>query len=355
MKPLLLIPASLILALAGCKEEQPVKAEPEVQPVLAVVARAEHRELSGFTGTIEPRTQASLGFRVLGRVVEQSASLGASVRKGEVLVRLDPAALEFAVRAAEAEVALAEARFANAKASAERVWKLSHRDVAAKVQVELAEEALSTADAGLANALAKLAKAKEQLGYSVLLAEFDGVVTSVQTEVGQVVSPGQPVITVAGSEALEAVVDVPDELARALAPGDPFKIALEIDSAFVAGGALREIAPQSDQATRTRRLRISLGAAAGSFRLGTIVTATPERGMASHIELPASGLVERDGKEMVWVIDPASSKISLREVKIASRSDVSIEVAEGIADGSHVVVAGVHSLKSGQTVRVSKE
>jgi RND family efflux transporter MFP subunit len=223
------------------------------------------------------------------------------------------------------------------------------------VQVELAEEALSTADAGLANARAKLAKAKEQLGYTVLAAEFEGVVTSVETEVGQVVSPGQPVVTIAGSEAPEAVLDVPDQIARGFAPGDRFEVALQVDSAIVAGGVLREVAPQSDQATRTRRLRISLGAAAGSFRLGTIVAATPERRTASHIELPVSGLLERDGKAMVWVIDPTSSKVSLREVKIAARSGASIEVAEGIADGSQVVVAGVHSLKPGQLVRISEE
>ncbi|WP_429809094.1 efflux RND transporter periplasmic adaptor subunit [Ensifer sp. B1-9] len=353
MKQRLIISASLVLALAACKEEQ-VKAKPEIQPVLAVVARSGHHDLSSFTGTIEPRTQVGLGFRMLGRVVEQKAAVGAFVHKGDVLARLDPVALKLAVRAAEAEVCLAEARFANAKASAARVRALLKRDAASKVQVELAEEALSTADAGLADARARLAEAREQLGYTVLAAGFDGVVTSVQTEVGQVASPGQPVVTVAGSNAPEAVVDVPTELARAMAPGDLFEIALQVESTVVVG-TLREIAPQSDQATRTRRLRISLGGATDSFRLGTIVTATPKHRTASHVELPASGLVERDGKQMVWVIDPASSKVSLREVKIAARSDASIEVAEGIADGSQVVVAGVHSLRPGQLVRISEE
>jgi len=354
MKQRLIISASLVLALAACKEEQ-VKAKPEIQPVLAVVARSGHHDLSSFTGTIEPRTQVGLGFRILGRVVEQKAAVGAFVHKGDLLARLDSVALELAVRAAEAEVGLAEARFTNAKASAARVRALLKRDAASKVQVELAEEALSTADAGLADASARLAKAREQLGYTVLAAAFDGVVTSVQTEVGQVASPGQPVVTVAGSSAREAVVDVPTELARAMAPSDLFEIAPQVESTIVVVGTLREIAPQSDQATRTRRLRISLGGRADSFRLGTIVTATPKRSTASHVELPASGLVERDGKQMVWVIDPASSKVSLREVKIAARSDASIEVAEGIADGSQVVVAGVHSLRPGQLVRISEE
>ena len=99
-------------------------------------------------------------------------------------------------------------------------------------------------------------------------------------------------------------------------------------------GLLREVAPQADPATRTRRLRISLGAAAGGFRLGTIVTVTPQARQAAHIELPASGLVESGGKEMVWVVDPASSKVFLHPVKIASRTDSRIEVAEGIVDGA---------------------
>jgi membrane fusion protein, multidrug efflux system len=238
MKPFLLIPASLILALAACKEEHEVEAGPEARPVLSVVVSSAHRDLSSFTGTIEPRTRASLGFRMLGRVVEQNAAAGARVRKGDVLARLDAVALALAVRAAQAEVGVAEARLANAEATAGRMRTLSGRDVASKVQVELAEEALSTADAGLADARARLAKAREQLGYSVLVAEFDGVVTSVETEVGQVVSPGQPIVSVADSDAPEAVVDVPDQLARGFEPGDRFEIALQVDSAVVAGGVL---------------------------------------------------------------------------------------------------------------------
>lgn len=355
MKRFLQISACLIPMLAACKDKEMAETKPDVQPVLAVTADFEHRSLSSFTGTIEPRTRTSLGFRILGRIVEKNASLGATVRKGDVLARLDPLALALAMRAAQAEVGIAEAHLANADASARRVRILTRRNVASEAQVELAEAMLSTARAGLENARARLTKAKEQLGYAVLVADFDGVVTAVPTDVGQVVTPGQAVVTVAGSDQREAVVDVPDQLARSFAPGEPFQVALQSGSRIVAIGTLREIAPQSDAATRTRRLRIALGTAGGSFRLGTTVAVTPERRRAARIELPASGLVERDGKQMVWVIDPVSSRVSLREVTVAARGDSSIELADGIASGSQVVVAGVHSLKPGQTVRISQE
>jgi RND family efflux transporter MFP subunit len=355
MKRLLLLSACLIPMLAACKDKELAETEPDVQHVLAVTAGFDHRSLSSFTGTIEPRTRTSLGFRILGRIVEQNASLGAQVRKGDVLARIDPVALALGVRAAEAEIGIAEARLANADATARRVRILVGRNVASQAQIELAEEALATAQAGLENARARLAKAKEQLGYAVLVAEFDCVVTAVPADVGQVVTPGQPVVAVAGSDQREAVVDVPDHLARSFTPGEPFQVALQAGSRMVATGSLREIAPQSDAATRTRRLRITLGAARGSFRLGTTVAVTPERRRASRIELPASGLIERDGKQMVWVIDPVSSRVSLCAVTVAARSDSSIEVADGLASGSQVVVAGVHGLKPGQTVRISQE
>ena len=115
---------------------------------------------------------------------------------------------------------------------------------------------------------------------------------------------------------------------------------------------IREIAPQADLATRTRRVRITLMDPPLSFRLGSIVKAIAATDARAEIELPSPALLERHGQTFVWVVDAATSKVSMREVKIGARDTDSFRVAEGLAPGTRVVTAGVHSLSAGQAVKL---
>ena len=72
------------------------------------------------------------------------------------------------------------------------------------------------------------------------------------------------------------------------------------------------------------------------------------------LELPASALLERDGEAKVWVIDPAAKTVSTRAVRIALRDGSSVRVVDGLAAGTLVVTAGVHSLSEGQTITLSE-
>ncbi len=200
-----------------------------------------------------------------------------------------------------------------------------------------------------------MAKSQEQLGYARLIAEFDGVITAVEAEVGQVVSPGQTVLTIARPDIREAVIDVPEDINDGIKLGVRFDVALQRDPAVRTFGQVREIAPQADPITRTRRVKITLDQASASFRLGTIVMASLTTTVAPKIVLPASALLERDGKTMVWVVDPSSKTVSSREIEIGSRSGQSVQIVDGLASGMRVVTAGVNSLSAGQRVKIPDE
>ncbi|TGR73692.1 efflux RND transporter periplasmic adaptor subunit, partial [Mesorhizobium sp. M2D.F.Ca.ET.223.01.1.1] len=115
---------------------------------------------------------------------------------------------------------------------------------------------------------------------------------------------------------------------------------------------LREIAPQSEGSTRSRRVRLTLVNPPSAFRLGSTITATRMTKVTPTIELPMSALLEKDGAEKVWIVDPQSSSVSAREIKVASKNGGSFTVAEGLEPGMRVVTAGVHSLTEGQKVKV---
>jgi RND family efflux transporter MFP subunit len=356
MKPVLTSLALLgaVGLLSACQEEQRAEA-PVIRPVLSMVVAPQAVRAVGFAGTVEPRYRSDLGFRVLGRVVGRDVDVGDVVEKGQLLATLDPVTYQLAVRSAQADLASAMARLENAAATETRQRALLEQNISNQAQFDAARQARETAQAGVARARADLDKAEEQLGYTELHAEFDGVVTATAAELGQVVQPGQTVVTVARADIREAVVDLPESIGQDLRPGARFDVGLQLDPSVEAAGTVREIAPQADPATRTRRVRITLADPPESFRLGTTITATVTTRDPPGIELPASALLERDGKTLVWVVDPATRRVSSRDVTVAARNASTVRVLDGLTSGMRVVTAGVHSLTQNQTVKITDE
>ncbi|RUU48903.1 efflux RND transporter periplasmic adaptor subunit, partial [Mesorhizobium sp. M2C.T.Ca.TU.002.02.1.1] len=137
-----------------------------------------------------------------------------------------------------------------------------------------------------------------------------------------------------------------------LTVGTPFEIILQSLPTIKTDAKLREVAPQSEGATRSRRVRLTLINPPSAFRLGSTITATRMTKVAPTIELPMSALLEKDGSQKVWIVDPQSSSVSAHEIKVAAKSGGSFTVAEGLEAGMRVVTAGVHSLSEGQKVKV---
>ncbi|MER9657767.1 efflux RND transporter periplasmic adaptor subunit [Mesorhizobium sp. M0152] len=337
--------------LAACSksDEKP----PEIiRPVLSVMIEPRTTQTFGFAGSVEPQFSADLAFRLLGRVVSRDVKVGDIVSKGTTIATLDPTALELAVQAAKAELSNAEAQFANAAASEERQRQLLAAANTSQAVFDAAQQARKAAEANVERAKASLAKSQEQLGYARLFSDFDGVVTAVGAEVGQTVSPGQTVVTVARSDLREAVVDIPDQLTGDLTAGTPFQVILQSLPTIQTEAKLREIAPQAEGSTRTRRVRLALTDPPQAFRLGSTVTATRMTKVAPTIELPLSALLQKNGSDRVWIVDPRTSSVSTREIKIASKSGGIFTVTEGLEAGMRVVTAGVHSLTEGQKVKL---
>jgi len=342
---------SAIAALAGCSksEENP----PEIiRPVLSMVIEPQTTRTFGFAGSIEPQVSADLAFRLLGRVVSRDVKVGDIVSKGTTIATLDPTALELAVQAAKAELSNAEAQFANAAASEDRQRQLLAAANTSQAVFDAAQQARQAAEAGVERAKAALAKSQEQLGYARLFSDFDGVVTATGAEVGQTVSAGQTIVTVARSDLREAVVDIPDQLIGDLAVGTSFEVILQSLPSIQTEATLREIAPQADSSTRSRRVKLTLTDPPQAFRLGSTVTATRVAKVAPTIELPLSALLQKNGGDKVWIVDEKTSSVSTRDIKIASKGAASFIVAEGLEAGMRVVTAGVHSLVDGQKVKI---
>lgn len=354
MKFIPIVMAALISALlCGCEGKGEISVP--MRPVLSIVVANQASVDESFAGTVEPRYRTSLAFRILGRVIARDVNAGDYVTKGARLAALDPVALDLAVTAARADVDNTTAQLNNAVATEKRRRALLEQNNISAEQFETVQQAREAAEAAVTRAKTNLDKALEQRGYAELRAEFDGIVTSVDIEVGQTLSPGQAAITLARPDVREAVIDAPDDVAVTLHEGSPFQIALQIAPANRVGGKVREIAPQIDALTKSRRVKIAMDNPPDDFRLGSTITAYAQTATRLHIKIPATAILERDSKSFVWAVDPQSKTVSLREVRVAGRDGATVTVAEGLEPGTRIVTAGVHSLSQGQQVKIPEE
>jgi len=342
------------LLLSGCGKEE---AAPEpVRPVLSVEALPESEQSLGrFAGNIEARYESTLGFRVSGRIAQRNVDVGAEVEKGALLARLDPTDLQNTLRSSQGDLARIEAQWINAQANARRQQELFDRGVGAQAQLDVAQTDLKTTRSSLDQARAAASQAQDQLSYAELRTDHAAVVTDWKVEAGQVVSAGQEVVTLARPDIKEAVIDLPSQLAEQLPPGVTFRVASQLDPGINTTANVRELEPQAERSTRTRRARLTLADTPAAFRLGTAVSVTLTSAIEPHTRLPINVLQEVDGKTQIWVVDMQSQTVSPREVKVISRDDDSIVLAAGVKAGERVVTAGVNSLKPGQKVKVDKE
>jgi len=348
------IALALLLGLAACRDDEQ-EAAPAVRPVLSVVAVVRTADTLGpFAGTIEPRYKSDLGFRIFGRMVARFVDVGSIVTKGQELAALDPAVQALSVRSAQATVANAEAQFVNAEAEETRQRDLTLRNITPQAQFELIQRNRETAEANLTRARASLRKAKDLLSFTQLAADFDGIVTARYAEPGQVVNAGQKIVTVARPEIREAVIAVPNDLADALSHANDFTMTVALDPAVsMKAASVRAVDPTADPTTRTRAVFLTLNDPSDAFRLGITIAVTLTRPVSPRIDLPATALLDKDGKSFVWMVEPAKSAVALREVTVMARDADTVILSGGIAAGERIVIAGVHSLTPGQVVTVT--
>ena len=178
--------------------------------------------------------------------------------------------------------------------------------------------------------------------------------TAVKAEVGQVVTPGQSVLTIARPDIREAVVDLGPDFPVELRPGLPFTVNLPFLPDTLVQGKIREVAPLADPVTRTRRVRVALDDPPATFRLGATVTARLSDGQGYVLRIPASAVLSKDDQSFVWVVDPGTGTVSLQKVEV-SKDGQGFRVTDGLAAGVRVVTAGIHSLKQSQKVRIEQE
>ena len=202
------------------------------------------------------------------------------------------------------------------------------------------------------SAHAQVGAAQDQLSYTDLVADAPGVVTATGAEPGEVVRAGQMIVNVARQGGRDAVFDVSEQIIRT-GPRDPVvEIALTNDPSVRATGRVREVSPQADATTRTFQVKVGIIDPPPAMELGSTVTGSIKLPAPPGLQVPPSALTEADGRPAVWVVDPKSQTVSLRNVDVSRYDPADVVVSQGLGVGEIVVTAGVQTLHPGEKVRL---
>lgn len=353
--PMDLAGRAAVLALLGgvlvsCGNE-PVPPS-EGRPVgVVTVAAGQFSDDIQLSGEIQAKKDVGLAFRIGGRVLERPVNVGDRVKAGQVIARLEPTLERNALAAAKAALEAARGEVSTARNTFERQERLMAQGFTTRPRYDQARRAQETAQAGLENAEAQLQLAQDRLDFTELRTDVAGVVTARQVEPGEVVQPGQILVQVARDDSRDAVFNVPAAVLDTHLSDAKIRVALADAAAVTAYGSVREVAPQADPVTRTFAVRVGLQDPPEAMRLGSTVVGRIELATAAIISIPASALTQQGRSPAVWVVDPAKSTVSLRDIDVLRFDADTVILSQGLAPGETIVSAGIQALHPGQRIR----
>jgi RND family efflux transporter MFP subunit len=346
----LLVLSSLLLVACGKKAEDVVPERAVRTVVLEAGEAAEQRE---YSAEVRARTESRLAFRVPGKVLERKVGLGDAVKKGQTLMRLDPADLKLAAEAAQAQLRAAKSNRDSQAADMKRFRDLHAQGFISAAELERRNAAYEAAVAQFDQARAQARAQANQADYGVLEADAAGVITSVDAEPGTVVAAGTPVLRLAHQGPRDVVFQVPESQVvslRELAGRGQLRVrGVGMDQALPA--RLRELAQAADPATRTFLAKADVGVQP-ELRIGQTATVLlSSEKVGGIVKLPMAAVFEAKGVPHVFVLDPGTMTLRARAIEVAGADGNSVVVAGGLSALQEVVVAGVHVLRDGEKVR----
>jgi membrane fusion protein, multidrug efflux system len=340
------------LLLTACQKETDTAA-PAARPVRTVtVAKSSAGVPLSFTGRIEAEDEVALAFRISGRLLENSGKLGDRVQPGQLIARLESQNELNTLRQAQAALAAAQGQLTQARNHFVRQETLLAQGWTTRANFDQATQAQQTAQSQVDAAEAQLKTAHDLVSFTELKADAPGVITTVGPAAGEVVQAGQMVVRLARKDGRDAVFDVPAQVIRS-APSDPqVTVSLTDDPTVTAHGRIREVAAQANAVTRTFEVKVGLTEPPPAMRLGATVVGRLETDAVPIIEIPATALTRANQQPAVWIVDPSSRTVSIRNVDVLRFEQAQVVVSQGLDTGEIVVTAGVQALHPGQKIRL---
>ncbi|MCK9396939.1 MAG: efflux RND transporter periplasmic adaptor subunit [Methylobacter sp.] len=311
--------------------------------------------MTPYAGEVRTRFETTLSFRVAGRIIARPVEIGDRVRNGQLLARLDNSDFQLAVQAVKAQLksAVADRDFAGDDVT--RYRELLAQKVISSPDFDRRQTAYTTAQERVSALEAQLKQTTNQLDYTELSADRDGVITALDVEKGQVVAAGQPVVKLAQLDEKEIYFDIPEQRISEIKNHQRVEVSLWSEDERKFNAEIREISASANPASRTYRAKATLLDGQDEAHLGMTATVWVASDKTGQIAVPLSAVFtaqDQPKQQKVWLVDEVSHHVKAVPVQIGIALADELTTVAGLKAGQLIVSAGVQRIKEGQTVRL---
>ena len=342
------VPVCLVFLLAACGHEEPVQVS--ISPAIVVQPQPSAVATQSYPGEVRARFDPQLAFRIGGKVTKRWVDEGERVKANQSLAELDPQDVRLQLEATRAQVAAAQANLSLVRSERDRYKTLLERQMVSRSQFDNAENLYRAGEAKLQQLKAEQDVASNQASYAVLRAPQDGVIARRQVEVGQVVSAGQTVFTLAADGERDVLISLPEQAFGRFKTGLPVSVELWSQPGQRFSGRIRELSPSADPQSRTFAARIAFTAGTVPAELGQSARVFIAQDGVNALSVPLSALSAENGATYVWRVGQGNT-LQHVAVRVGAYGESSVPVLEGLSPEDWVVAAGVHVLHDGQEIR----
>ncbi len=330
---------TLIITLPACDHDKSATGnKPQIQPPVAVTVGKVARRIFGnqteLVGTVQAVQRAEISAKISGNIITLPVDLGSTVKQGELLVELSAGEIS-------AQVQQAKAQLEQAKRNLTREETLLRKNAATPESVKSLQDAVRIAEAAYRETLT-------MLDYARITAPFSGIITRKFANMGDLATPGKPLLVLEEGRNLQVLTDLPEAMIGGIKKGDRLKVSIP-SASLVTEGTVAEISPTADPTSRSApvklRLPIDERLRSGQFARVGLATAGAETLVVPDQAVSLFGQVER-----VFVVDDGRAR--LRLVRTGTKKDREVEILSGLTEEETVVVAGNDTLVDGQPVTI---
>jgi RND family efflux transporter MFP subunit len=334
-----LITFALAALLAACGEAPAPKAAAQsTTPVETAAIEIRDIELTtSAEAVIEAVRQSTVSAQIAGRIVELRFDVGDFVKKGEVIARIDERAVTQAEAASVAQVREAQAALANARAQYERSKQLLAQKFISQAALDQTEAAYKAAQARVSALLAGAGAAATERSFATVVAPYSGVVSARLVELGEMATPGRPLMTGFDPSTLRVVATVPQAQVAAIRALGKARIEVPSVGRWVDVKSMT-IVPSADPRTHTTQVRLELPDNVRGVYPGVYARAHFVIGSAPRLLVPRAAVLRRSEVTAVYVVDE-QGRARLRQVRLGSAGDETlVEVLAGLQPGERVAL-----------------
>ncbi len=331
----------MLLWLAGTFKPKISPTEAVAEPVAELGGR-QTAEVKATTrpyaewavGSTEAVYETTLGSRLLAKVVAVHFHAGQLVNKGDVLIELDDADLRAQLDQATAVVAAASATFDQAKTEYDRIKQLREQQAASPLELTRVTNTMRSTQADLERAKKARVEAETRLNYATIRAPMTGRIVDKRVNVGDTVSPGEPLVSMYDHTHMRLVAVVRESLAHRLSIGQTVGVRVDTMNK-TCQGKVEEIVPQATAATRSFQVKVAGPCPPGVYpgMFGRLeVPLDPQK----VVYIPQKAVIEIGQLTMVDVVD--HSTVSRRLVRLGRTTNDDVEVLSGLKAGEQVAL-----------------